>query len=77
MIPQQQYKILHDYAEMKLYQKDWHGVRDAACDIEIFLAANPGADKEGGNVKPWCKDCNKIFDTMEMYRIHMDLHHAK
>jgi hypothetical protein len=31
-------QILIDYLKMKVDQADWHGVRDAAVDIEIMEA---------------------------------------
>lgn len=41
MTPQRQYEILVRYCEMKLFQRDWHGVCDAANDIRELLAAHP------------------------------------
>ena len=45
MTPQEQYAILVDYARMKLFQKDWHCVCDAANDIRESLAKYPELEK--------------------------------
>jgi hypothetical protein len=36
MTPQEQHAALVTYLRAKLEQGDWHGVRDAAIDIEIL-----------------------------------------
>lgn len=41
MTPQQQLAVLIEYLKLKLYQRDWHGVRDAAADIEVLEAKFP------------------------------------
>lgn len=41
MTPQDRYEILIDYLLMKADEGDWHGVRDAASDLELMEARNP------------------------------------
>ena len=45
MTPQEQYDILVKYCEMKMIQKDWHGVSDAANDIRELIAVHPELEK--------------------------------
>lgn len=46
MTPQQQLDTLIKYLELKLYHHDWHGVRDAAADIEVLIAKFPELEKQ-------------------------------
>lgn len=41
MTPQEQYRIMVEYCKLKLAQRDWHGVCDAANDIRELLARHP------------------------------------
>lgn len=41
MKPQEHYKTLVAYCEMKVAQCDWHGVSDAANDLRELLARFP------------------------------------
>lgn len=47
MTPKAQYEIMIAYCEMKLRQRDWHGVCDAANDIRELLAKHPELEKRG------------------------------
>lgn len=38
------YKTLVEYLLMKVEQKDWHGVADAAMDIRDIIAAHPDVE---------------------------------
>lgn len=41
MTPEEQYRILVEYCQMKLHQRDWHGVSDAANDIRELISMYP------------------------------------
>jgi hypothetical protein len=46
MTPKEQYQILINYCEVKLQQRDWHGVSDAANDIRELIAKHPECEKK-------------------------------
>lgn len=39
--PREQLEIFERYLMMKIQQRDWHGVADAAMDIRELVARNP------------------------------------
>lgn len=39
------YKLTVDYLLMKVEQRDWHGVADAAMDIRDIVAAHPDLER--------------------------------
>lgn len=41
MKPHQRYKIMVDYLQLKVVEKDWHGVCDAAMDLRELVAKYP------------------------------------
>lgn len=42
----ERYIILQDYLILKVNEKDWHGVMDAAADLREFEARNPEVRKD-------------------------------
>lgn len=44
--PHAQYSVLVAYAHVKLQQRDWHGLADAANDIRVLVAAHPELEKD-------------------------------
>ena len=43
--PQERYNTLLNYLTLKIYEKDWHGVSDAANDIRELIAKHPELEK--------------------------------
>ena len=46
MTPREQYEAYLVYLRMKIEQKDWHGVADAAMDLRELEASFPELKKE-------------------------------
>lgn len=42
------YDVLVAYAKVKLQQKDWHGLSDAANDIRVLVATHPELETDDG-----------------------------
>lgn len=41
MTPLARWRTLVAYLKVKLAERDWHGVRDAAADLEVLEARHP------------------------------------
>lgn len=41
MTPEEQWRVYHEYLKMKVFEMDWHGVMDAACDLRELEAKYP------------------------------------
>lgn len=63
MTPRERYLIMVDYCKMKVQEKDWHGVCDAAMDIRDILAAHP--EVESSQMPVICIKCLETDEVIE------------